>query len=104
MEWRYVLQHFGTYINDCYVMLLPVCIFLFACIKNININLKHSQELRYFLKISFPLHYSFAKVYSILLNNQSSLLVYLFAIISCIIVSCIIKRIENKVHILKFSH
>ena len=111
-EWRLIVHYTKSLNKDCYLMLLPVSVFIFGIIKNININLKYGRYLRQFSSFIYPVHYFIIFVINYVfikfINNFNLLPIYLFIItlFICLIGFSLVKWLENKkiFKFLKYSY
>lgn len=88
--------------NDCYIMLIPVCFFIFEFVLQNSINVRHAKEMRKFSTITYCLHYSIGKVlltcFDIikLKSYYSAIISFLVVILVCVGVTYIVHKLENK--------
>lgn len=112
LEWRIVYNLNGSYNNDCYLFLLPLCYYIFSFIKNIKINLKYAKRFRLISTITYPFHASFVIIFydffsSYIANvNLLNILRFIIAIFISILFSLFVEKFENKKYFgfLKYSH
>ena len=112
LEWRLVFNLNGSYNNDCYFFLVPLCYFIFYLIKNINIKLKNAKKLRLISIIIYPLHATFIILFKRFFDNYISnvdilnILSFIFAILISILFSLFVEKFENNKYLkfLKYSH
>lgn len=111
IEWFLIYKVSGVFNNDCYFFLLPLAFFGFMFIKNINIKIDNSKLLREFSNFTYPLHASICVILNHVLKNilsindlLSGVICFIITIIICIISFAIVKKIEKKLKILKYSY
>ena len=111
IEWRVVIHLGGLNNNDCYFMLPPVCVCIFALIKDIQIELTHSKILRTISTVTYPLHSSIIVVVSSVLARYCEIIdytwiKYIIVVFVCHIATLIILKFEKIkcFKFLKFSH
>lgn len=92
------------YTDDSYIMLIPVCILLFALIKHCKIKIPYAKQLRIFSTVTYCLHASLAPVIRGILRcliesdmwRGEGMMVFAMTIIGCIATVGIIKNLERK--------
>lgn len=112
IEWRYVFNLNGSYSNDCYFFLAPLCVSLFGIILNFDISLKNARTLRQISTVTYPLHASLVYVFRFVLRKFISddiliaVLIFVFAVICCHLVYLLISRLEKvrRLSFLKYAH
>ena len=99
---KYLVTSF-CYTDDCYVMLIPSCFFLFALIKECRIAIPYAHHMRVFSTITFCLHASLQTVIRFILKHMfnikiswEGLLVFGLTVMGCMAVAYIIKKLESK--------
>ena len=55
-EWSFVASSTGNYKNDCYASLIPLCIMIFVCVKDVPLHCTFAKYLRSFSVILFVTH------------------------------------------------
>ena len=110
IEWLFIFKNSGEQKCDCYLLLLPTSFLIFNYIKSIRIKIKYSKTLRSFSSFSYPLHGTVARIantfLTIIISNQliigilNFLLTSIFVLLSFIIV----KKLEKKLKVLKYSY
>lgn len=105
-EWFIIRRLTGAYNNDCYLMLVPTALFIFSFIKDITIHLKHSKILRQLANFVYPLHGSIAYIISWKLSGYIApgLPKFLTVIICCMVAFTVVKLLEKRIKILKYSY
>ncbi len=111
-EWRLIVKYTNSLNKDCYLMLLPVSVFIFGIIKNININLKYGRYLRQFSSFIYPVHnfiifvinYIFVKFINV--SNLLPMYMFILTLLVGLIMYLMIKLLENKkiFKFLKYSY
>lgn len=93
----------SSYANDCYFMLIPLCLLIFACILRIHLKGGKAKRLRAFSTITYCLHASFAKIPAFLLlmmgfskdTFSASVLKWIITILGCICVTLVVVNLER---------
>ncbi|MBR6940806.1 MAG: hypothetical protein IKH65_08370, partial [Clostridia bacterium] len=112
IEWRYVFNLNGSFKNDCYFFLAPLCVSLFGIIIGIDISLKNARALRKISTVTFPLHASLIYVLRFILRKFISddvliaVLIFVSAVICCHVVYLLISRLEKaeRLSFLKYAY
>lgn len=114
LEWKFVIWLNGTYNNDCYFFLVPIVLLVFQLLLNLNINLKYSKLFRKVSTITYPLHASYAHIFSqiakkwLFINNDTVVGIFSFitTLLFCYITCYTIFKLEDNKYlkILKYSH
>lgn len=100
LEWRFVIHLGGLNNNDCYLMLPPVCVCIFALIKDMKIELNNSKTLRTISTVTYPLHSSLIVVVGVIFSRFCGgidfiWLKYIVVVVGCHIATLIILKIEK---------
>lgn len=93
----------ASYANDCYIMLIPVCIFLFSLMLNIEIKVPNGKGMRTTSTVIYCVHASlgmvtagFCKKSGINIDTQPyALLNYILVVLFCILLSAFIQKAES---------
>lgn len=108
---HYIIQKYKlAAANDCYIMLLFLCPMIFLKILSINISINNAKLFRKFSTITYCTHFSIATVLDKTLYGIDfqfkSLLIYSVVLLSCLLITFYINRIEDKkfMKILKYSY
>lgn len=101
VEWKFVMSLNGSYDNDSYFMLAPLCILLFAGIQKIKpIYWKNSVYFKRASTIIYVSHGSLlpvvSKVIYIVFNIKVSLLSFIITFICCIVIYVFIEIVIKK--------
>lgn len=96
IEWRFVISLNGTYNNDSYFMLAPLCVLLFIGVEKIKpLYWKHSVQFKQASTIIYVTHGSLlpvvSKVITIAFNVKIPLLSFSLTLICCLIIFVFIK-------------
>lgn len=103
-EWRFVMLSDGSYNNDSYFMLAPLCFLLFAGIEKIKpFYWKNSVYFKRASTIIYVSHGSFltviSKIISVIFKTRIPLLAFTFTFICCIVtyvfIEFLIKKCRN---------
>ena len=100
LEWWFVRNLNGTYRNDSYFMLIPLCILLFAIVQKIPpFYIRSSRYLKQLSTVIYTSHYSFLPVIRILLKKllhfDSNMLVFSVTLFCCCLLYGLIKFIQH---------
>lgn len=101
LEWKFVISLDGSYNNDSYFMLAPLCIFLFAAIQKINpVYWRYSVLLKRASTIIYVTHGSVLsvvrKLISIVFNVSIPLLSFVLTFICCVVIYLFIEIVVEK--------
>lgn len=108
IEWRNVVNLDGTYNNDSYFMLAPLCVLLFIGIKKIGpIYWENSKYFKHLSTIIYVSHGSIlpiiSKLISIIFNVHNSLLSFLLTFLCCFVIYILIEFINKNFSKCKFG-
>ena len=111
------LEHFVTRIfslfreNDCYIMLVPLCFFIFLELKSAdNFKIRNAIILRNMSTIIYCLHKTVIAICSgilkYIIHFRSAVIVFALTILVCLVGCCVIFKLEQKKWFawLKYSH
>lgn len=110
IEWKYVYFMYESYLNDCYFMLMPLCICIFEVILNINVNIKCAKVLRTISTIMYPLHASLIFIINLAFRkinvSNKKLIVYCVVVVLCHLAAYLIVKLEKTRYgeILRYAH
>lgn len=111
LEWFLIYKASGEFNKDCYFFLLPLAFFGFMFIINLNIKIDNSKLLREFSNFTYPLHASICVILNHIFKDflnindlLSGVICFLITIIICFISFVIVKKIEKKIKLLKYSY
>lgn len=111
LEWKFVFILNGSFNNDCYFMLAPLCICIFGIILNCKITFKYAKTLRKVSTISYPLHATLIPCIGFILemlniHTSNQLILFFIVILLCHISTYLILKLENKKYwkFLRYSH
>ena len=97
--------------DDCYILLVPLCFFIFNALKNAdNLKVKNAVSLRKASTIIYCSHVSVLRVYGFALkyvfHYRTELLIFVMAVITCLIGCYFVFKLENKKYFkwLKYSY
>ena len=101
LEWKFVISLNGTYNNDSYFMLAPLCVLLFLGIQKINsFYWKPSVCFKHASTVIYVSHGSILpivnKAISIFLNTKNTLLSFFVTLMCCIAIYVFIEFIIKK--------
>ncbi|MBR2448396.1 MAG: acyltransferase family protein [Clostridia bacterium] len=101
LEWLFVKNINGTFLNDCYIMLLPFCIGVFGFVSNCTpIKCKYSINLRKCSIIIFVTHGAVARIivslFKILFHNTYIPIAYIVVVSICIGIYLLIEFLINR--------
>lgn len=87
--------------DDCYIMLIPVCIAIFTLIiQEYNVIFKNGQLLRKLSTLIYASHGSFIPVCSLVLNKTPfgnvSWILFIVTLLACLVYSFIVMKLEKK--------
>lgn len=100
-EWKFAMSLDGSFNNDSYFMLAPLCVLLFIGVQKIKpIYWKYSVYVKRASTIIYVSHGSvsriISKIVSILLGEKNVLITYLLTILCCIVIYAIIEFAYTK--------
>ena len=111
------LEHFVIRIfslskeNDCYIMLVPLCLFIFLELKSAdNFKIRNAVILRKMSTIIYCSHITVIRICSgilkYIIHYQSNAIVFILTILICIVECIVILKLEKKKRFawLKWSH
>ena len=110
IEWFTIYKINGTFNKPGYLFIVPTAILVFNYIKDIKIVVKNSKVLRQFSSFTYPLHCSAAGILSFVLKKFIDNEVlrtttnFILTISICILAFYIVKKLESKINVLKYSH
>lgn len=110
IEWFSIYKINGNYNKDCYLLLMPTAVLIFNYIKDINLTLKNSKILRQFSNFTYPFHASVARIVNTCLEfgltNKllSGIMNFGITLTICLVSFVIIKKLEKKIKVLKYSY
>ena len=97
--------------NDCYIMLAPLCFFIFLELKSaVNFKIRNAVALRKMSTIIYCSHVTVIEicrgVFKYIIRCNSNVLVFVLTVLACMAVCCVIFNIEKKQRFswLKYSH
>lgn len=100
--------------SDCFIMLIPTCIFLFSIILNVNIKFQYRREARAFSTIGYCAHASIAACIEAIFNllgfriidTGRSLIIWGLTVGASVLLTLVIIRVERfkYFHWIKVSH
>ncbi len=101
IEWRFIFSLNGSYNNDSYFMLAPVCVLLFLCVERIKpIYWKNSVYFKRASTIIYVVHGSLVlcvtKVIKVLFKVNYPVLSFILTFIGCIIIYIFIEIFVQK--------
>lgn len=109
-EWIIIYKTAGFYNKDCYIFLLPTSMLIFNYVKDISIKINNAKKLRQLSNFVYPLHGSIAVCLNVIIKNFVStelfcgVINFIITIVVCIICFLIVKKLESKFKILKYSY
>lgn len=102
------------YYNDCYFMLLPVCMLFFGWLLTTHVNVPYAREMRAFSTIAYCFHGSLVLVIKYVLQVAGSpitriyesLLLWAFVVVVSWILTLVILRLQHVRHLgwIRLSH
>lgn len=110
VEWFTIYKATGNLNNDCYIMLVPTALLILYYVKDIKMNIKNSKTLRQFSNFTYPPHASVAMFvgagFRILIKNGAwvGVLNFVITLGICAGAFAIVKKLENKIPLLKLSY
>ena len=111
IEWFIIYRITLKNTNDCYIMVLPTTVLVFNYIKSINITLKNPKLLRQLSSFIYPSHASVALIINyfsklLFVNNEllQGVFNYIITLTICVTSFFIVKKLETKLKILKYSY
>ena len=98
LEWQFVRQLDGSFNNDSYFLLLPVCILLFMCIHKIPpVSCPYAVCLRQASTVIYVTHiptlYVISFIFRNILHIDSTLLIFILALVCCTVVYVVLKNV-----------
>lgn len=109
-EWLMIGKLSGKINGDCYVFLVPFCIFFFCGIKDVKTNLKNSILFRKMSTMIYCLHGSVITVVSFSVNKffgrSINILTFIITLAVCLIYGFTVLKLEPKKYFrwLKYAH
>jgi hypothetical protein len=108
-EWKVTVNHGGDTISDCFFLLAPLCISIFALIKDFDVTVRNAKQLREISAVMYPSHnfiIFFTTRLLAHLNIQNRLITYFVVIVLCHVLTFFILRMEKKkcFNFLNYSH
>lgn len=96
---------------DCYIMLVPLCFFIFNALKNADgLKIKNAVSMRKASTFIYCSHMTVSRICGVALNYvlycQINILVFLLTVITCLIACYLMLKLEGKKHLkwLKYSY
>ena len=97
--------------DDCYILLVPLCFFIFNALKNTDgFKIKNAVSMRKASTIIYCTHLTGLRIYGValkyVLHCQNNILVFLLTVITCLIASYLVFKLESKKYFkwLKYSY
>ena len=96
--------------DDCYVFMIPLCIYVFDELKESRLRVKFAVTLRKMSTIIYCLHYSvilcIRKILVAVIGHENNFVVYAFTAGFCLAACFLILRLESKTSFkwLRYSH
>ena len=97
--------------DDCYILLVPLCFFMFNALKNADgLKIKNAISLRKASTIIYCTHITVSRIYGFslkyVLHCKINILVFLLTVITCLIASYLVFKFEGKKYFkwLKYSY
>lgn len=100
-----------SYTDDWYIMLFPICILLFALIKDSMREVPFSQQMRSFSTVTFCLHASLGIVLDYLIGKYldvnifpGATVVFVLTVFGCIIVTLVLLKYSRHMKLLRMFY
>jgi hypothetical protein len=108
-EWKTLVQRGGDIRSDIMFFLAPLCIFTFALLKKIDLNIQNAKTIRIISAVMYPMHFVVIFLTKFVFSHlgiQLPLIQYLVVVFICHIAACIIIKCEKieKLSLLRWSH
>ena len=105
IEWRFVISLDGSYNNDSYFMLAPLCVLLFSGLQKLKpLYWEHSVYFKHASTVIYVTHYTLLpiviKLISVIFNAKIPILAFFITFLSCITIYIFIEIAVKKCRII----
>ena len=100
--------------NDCYFLLIPVCILIFSLTIHSDIQINFASKLRSYSTLTYCLHASLAEYFKLRFNRfgldvstlRNALIFYGIVVVVCLLVNTIFRYLERHTYFkwIKYAH